>query len=82
MVMGGGEPQGASLQKIGPFQAPGRNGQCLEVAAQLPVLCVSVCLSVVEMLGLGAEQHYSSSKCMITEIGITFSSSKETLCLF
>lgn len=44
MVMGGDEPQGASLQKIRPFQAPGRNGQCLEGAVQLPVLCV--CLPV------------------------------------
>jgi len=65
---------------MGPFQAPGRSGQRL--AAQLPVLCVSVCLPVAAMPGLGAEQRYSLSSWVVAEIRIKFWFSKETLCVY
>lgn len=46
------------------------------------MLCVSVCPSVAEPPGPGAEQRFSSSSCAITDIVIKFSFSKETWCVY
>ena len=37
---------------------------------------------MAETPGLGAEQRYSSSSCVIAEVGIKFSFSKKTLCVY